>query len=117
MLTTRHFNAIQSRIASGILSGCGFGMINGCYVRNVDNQIHTIEFQKHSMGGTYTINLGFHYDFIVACREFRPKNPTLFDMLDCALRSRLDKAKKGETEWYGYGRDESECERTLRMVS
>ena len=69
------------------------------YVRKINDQYHLINFQASKYGGSYTINLGFHYTFIPTFHNPKPAH-----LLDCALQSRF--GTKSDT-WFDYGNNEN----------
>jgi hypothetical protein len=75
------------------------------FVRRVDNQIHLIYFQGSKWGGSYTVNLGFHYAFMkpLFARKRIPLHD--YDLLDCALQARIGPFLTGNDKWFEYGTD------------
>jgi hypothetical protein len=75
------------------------------YVRRQEDQIHLIHFQGSKWGGSYTVNLGFHYSFLTP--RYARKRIALagYHLLDCAFQSRIGSFVDGRDIWFEYGND------------
>jgi hypothetical protein len=84
----------------------------GTYVRKVDDQIHLIDFQPARFGHEYTVNLGFHFAFIVPLLAGKRIPVEKYQQLDCGLRARIgDFTKNARDQWFPYGTDAGELRR------
>lgn len=77
---------------------------SGTYVRRIGDQVHLIDFQPDKWGHRYTVNLGFHYEFLEPF--FAGKRIKLEDyhLLDCMLDARIGCfVGNGHDRWFDYG--------------
>lgn len=83
----------------------------GTYVRRIGNQIHLIDFQPDKAGHRYTINLGFHYDFLppfLAGNRIRLED---YHQLDCIFDARIGQfIGNRHDRWFEYGTSRTQLE-------
>jgi hypothetical protein len=113
-LTGAQVRGTRSQVMKRLLLPVGFVHAKGgTYVRKAGDQIHFIDFQAAQAGHEYTINLGFHYAFMVGFFHGTPLAPASFHNLDCGLRARIGQFTPGGLDtWYRYGSDRDQL-RTL----
>jgi len=98
--------SIRRSVMKRILLPLGFIEAgNATYVRRENDQIHLIYFQGSKWGGSYTVNLGFHYAFMKPFFARKRIPLSKFDLLDCAFQARIGPFKVGRDQWFDYGTD------------
>ena len=103
--------AVMKRVLlpEGFVKGRG-----GTYVRRVGDQIHLIDFQPYRWGHSYTVNLGFHYEFLkpfFARKRIKLKD---YHQLDCMFDARIgDFSKHRHDTWIEYGASRQQLEKTF----
>lgn len=104
-LTGGQMRSARLKIMKQILLPQGFVKANdGAYVRKKWNEVHLIDFQPHSRGHEYTVNLGFHYDFVPGFFCRKKINLSACHLLDCALQTRIGAFVAGGRDiWFEYG--------------
>jgi hypothetical protein len=86
----------------------------GTYVRRVGDQIHLIDFQAARFGHQYTVNLAFHYSFLLPLFARKRIKLADYSQLDCGLRSRIGQfTKSARDRWYDYGTDRDLLQHTF----
>ncbi|MGE0609639.1 MAG: DUF4304 domain-containing protein [Pirellulales bacterium] len=77
---------------------------DGAYARRRDGQIHLIQFQASKYGHEYTVNLGFHYDFLPPFYHKTTIPLVEYDLLDCAISERIGYFTPEKRDlWFPYG--------------
>lgn len=104
-LTGSQVRSIRVAVMKERLLPAGFIRAKGgTYVRERHDQIHVVDFQPATFGHKYTVNLGFHYAFVVPFHHRKPTNISNFHLLDCALRARIGQfLPGGHDAWFAYG--------------
>jgi len=107
---------IRAQVAKETLLPLGFIKCKGAsYVRRHGQQLHLVNFQGSMWGGQYTINLGFHYDFIPPYTLRKPIKLDQVQYLDCAVGVRIGWFDPSERDiWYPYGDDVETLRTQLR---
>lgn len=88
------------------------------YLRRDGDQIHLINFQGAKFGHEFTVNVGFHYDFIPPL--FHQRCIALADvhLLDCFLTTRISSLLSYKTDqWFEYGNDRISLEASLTLCA
>jgi len=107
-LSGSQVRTIRDQVMREELLPLGFIKLEGgTYVRRRGEQIHLINFQGNKYGGSFTVNLAFHYAFVPPpyCQG-KPRDLTAIRQTDCMLRTRLGHflPEKRDT-WFEYGND------------
>jgi len=97
--------SIRERVMKQQLLPLGFvKSADATYVRKQGNQIHVINFQGSRYGGQYTVNLGFHYDFLFPDFAWKMIPLGKYVLVDCALQARIGNfIGNGHDRWFEYG--------------
>jgi len=86
----------------------------GTYVRQQGDQIHVIGFQAAMFGHRYTVNLGFHYSFLIPLFARRKIRLQKYYEIDCGLRARIGDFQKGNIDrWFDYGGERARLEKVF----
>lgn len=112
----KNYRRARERVAKGILAPAGFVKGKHMFVRVRGEQIHAISFQPNTYGGSYFVNVAFHYTFLppflafaneteITPREMCEVDFLFLDRLENLLEPR---GKKGEWS-YGETFEESEA--------
>jgi len=115
-LSGSQVRTIRDQVMREELLPLGFIKVKGgTYVRRRSDQIHLIDFQANKYGGSFTVNLAFHYAFVPPpyCYGI-PRELTAIRQTDCMLRSRLGHflPEKCDT-WFEYGADRAALRQCL----
>ena len=104
--------AVMKRVLlpAGFVKGKG-----GRYVRRISDQIHLIYFQPDKWGHRYTVNLGFHYEFLKPLFARKRIPLPQYHLLDCALQARIGFFKCGRDKWFEYGDNRTRLEEQLKQ--
>jgi hypothetical protein len=105
--------AVMKRVllSAGFVKGRG-----GTYIRKHGDQIHLIDYQPARFGHQYTVNLGFHYAFLVPLFAGKRIKLAQYIELDCGLRARIGSfSKTGRDRWFDYGTDRALLEQTIEQ--
>jgi hypothetical protein len=114
-LTSAQVRAARMQVMKRELAPRGFVRgDDGTYARRRDGQIHLINFQASKYGHEYTVNLGFHYDFLPPFHHKMTIPLVEYHLLDCAIRERIGYLTPANRDtWFPYGNDREELKRTL----
>ncbi len=109
-LSGSQVRSIREQVMRDELLPLGFIKIKGgAYVRRRGEQIQLIDFQANKYGGSFTVNLAFHFTFVppLLCHG-HPLELTALQLTDCMLRARIGHflPEKCDT-WFQYGSDRS----------
>ncbi|HEY3968733.1 MAG TPA: DUF4304 domain-containing protein [Planctomycetaceae bacterium] len=115
-LTGAQVRVVRVREMQRLLIPAGFVRApEGTYVRQAGNQIHLIGFQGAKYGGSYTVNLGFHYAFAPGFFHAKRLRPDEYHLLDCAFRTRIGSFIPGGLDrWFPYGDDREQLRATFK---
>jgi hypothetical protein len=110
----KYYQTAKRHVQKSVLEPVGFVKGKHLYIREVSNQVHGIGFQAHMYGGSYFVNLAFHYNFIPGF--FGGANdPALFYETDFLFGCRLEQVIRtpdNKPQWY-YGNSVEETEADL----
>jgi hypothetical protein len=116
MISANQARTIRKRVSARLLEPLDFVANGTMYSAHRGGQIHGIAFQASKYGGQFTINLGFHYDFIPAVFSLERKPFSDFGPCDHWLNARLNNFIPGHGAWWTYGDSKGECEATTTNV-
>jgi hypothetical protein len=105
--------SIRERVMKRELFPLGFiKSSHASYVRKQGNQIHLVYFDKYD--GQYTLQLGFHYEFLFPHFAWKRIHLNKYHFLDCALHADVGKFHaKGFVGRIDYGSDPRQLGATL----
>lgn len=87
-------------IPQGFVKGKG-----GTYIRQRGEQIHLIDFQPSKYGGSYFVNLAFHYAFVPPLLQIKTIDLREYHLLDCGVYTRIESFMKAPQSDFKYGTD------------
>lgn len=103
---TQILRTVRQRVAKEVLRPRGFsrrGSSSTIFNRLREGQIHGIEFQTNQYGGSFTVNIGFHYVGLPACDSFETKEYSQFSPTDFMLHGRPSAILGGRDKWSSFG--------------
>ena len=112
MNDAKSFNGYVKKYLAPVLKEQGFRCKANKFVRVKDNgTINCIVLQKNKYGGSFTLEVGVTYSFLPTPLNEK-KELSTYDVYDCEFRKRI-----GNTEWYEYGKDESDAQKVITEVT
>jgi hypothetical protein len=119
LLSAGKRRSIRLNVMRKVLFPAGFRRGNNAtYLRRQDRQIHLVNIQPNKCGGTFTVNLGFHYAFLRPAHRLR--RILLVDMseVDCTMRARIGFfLPAGKDVWFEYGNDPAALATSLENLA
>jgi hypothetical protein len=84
------FRTAKKRMFEQILKPAGFVEGDHLYVREVNGQVHGIQFQPSQHGQYYFVNVAFHYQFLPGLLACKTIPAAQYQLLDFLLWARLE---------------------------
>jgi hypothetical protein len=117
--TSAQVRAARLKIAKEYLLPAGF--VTGkdaTYIRQLEDQVHLINFQGSMYGHKFTVNVGFHYDFIPPIFHQKIQPISDFGLLDCIVSSRIGLFMDAKRDtWFEYGEEHALLRENLRLCA
>ena len=114
----RFFQTAKDRVFRAVFNPAGFVKGNRMYARTSGEQIHAVQFQTATGGGSYFVNVGFHWAFLpgfLVMTQGRSVPYTRYDLLDLLMYNRLEALMPaGYPRQWNYGEDVATTELDLK---